>query len=240
MKNGFTLIELSIVIVIVGLLAGGVLVGQSLILNAQINRLASNLLQYDIAINNFHDRFKQIPGDSSFFTPSGATDNSLSFGDNNGDGTANSNPCNGQFSNREADFFWAHLTQAKMLSDNYQPRATRFCGASEDTNLEDYRPSYEIGDGSGFISSTKTFATSPLSLFSSIRIEEALSLINKLGGEAFSSNNQVGIVYTLVNGEFNCGGMSNGSGMGDASGVHSCNSNNSNGITSLTYSTGIK
>lgn len=67
MKNGFTLVELSIVLVIVGLLIGGILVGQSLIESAKLNRVISQLSQYDVAVTTFYTKYKQLPGDSNLF-----------------------------------------------------------------------------------------------------------------------------------------------------------------------------
>jgi len=71
MKHGFTLVELSIVLVIIGLLIGGILVGQSLISAAEINRMVRNLQQYDIAIGSFGTKYKGLPGDSISFGGNG-------------------------------------------------------------------------------------------------------------------------------------------------------------------------
>ena len=63
MKTGFTLVELSIVLVIIGLLIGGILVGQSMIDNAKLKRAMSELIQYQIMIKQFSEKFKGLPGD---------------------------------------------------------------------------------------------------------------------------------------------------------------------------------
>lgn len=65
MKNGFTLVELSIVLVIIGLLIGGILVGQSLIESAQNHRMVKQIQQTKIAYDQFKERFKYPPGDVS-------------------------------------------------------------------------------------------------------------------------------------------------------------------------------
>lgn len=63
MKKGFTLVELSIVLVIIGLLIGGILVGQSLIESVKIQKSASQITQFRILIHQFKDRFRYYPGD---------------------------------------------------------------------------------------------------------------------------------------------------------------------------------
>lgn len=65
MKNqkGFTLIELAIVLVIVGLLLGGVLKGQELITQAKIKNVAADFSGVASAYYGYQDRYKAIPGD---------------------------------------------------------------------------------------------------------------------------------------------------------------------------------
>lgn len=63
MKKGFTLVELSIVLVIIGLLIGGILVAQSLIDSAKQNSIIKELEQHNIMVSLFKERFKYYPGD---------------------------------------------------------------------------------------------------------------------------------------------------------------------------------
>lgn len=68
MKNtqkqaGFTLVELAIVMVIIGLLIGGILKGQELITNASISSTAAKLKAFESAFMTFQDTYKQKPGD---------------------------------------------------------------------------------------------------------------------------------------------------------------------------------
>jgi len=89
-QRGFTLIELSIVLVIIGLVAGGVLVGRDLIKASEIRATISQKIRYDTAVNTFKLKYNGLPGDLfadradelGFFS----LDNSplQGFGDNNG------------------------------------------------------------------------------------------------------------------------------------------------------------
>lgn len=62
-KSAFTLIELSIVLVIIGLLAGGVLVGRDLIEAAKVRNQASQIEKISTAVYTFRLKYNAIPGD---------------------------------------------------------------------------------------------------------------------------------------------------------------------------------
>lgn len=61
--SGFTLVELSIVLVILGLLVGGVLTGQSLIRAAELRAVSTEFTTYKTALNVFRDKYFSLPGD---------------------------------------------------------------------------------------------------------------------------------------------------------------------------------
>lgn len=62
-QRGFTLVEIAIVLVIIGLLLGGILKGQELITAAKVRNIADQNSGVQAAYYGFIDRFRQIPGD---------------------------------------------------------------------------------------------------------------------------------------------------------------------------------
>jgi len=59
--SGFTLIELSIVLVIIGLIVGGVLVGRDLISAASVRAQITQIEKYQQAVNAFRDKYGGVP-----------------------------------------------------------------------------------------------------------------------------------------------------------------------------------
>lgn len=114
-QAGFTLVELAIVMIIIGLLIGGVLKGQELITNAQVAATVSQVKGVDAGVSTFRDSYKAIPGDMSTAESRLAncgTNNCLN-GDGNGrlDGTPNAATQSG-----ERLYFWAHLNAADLIA----------------------------------------------------------------------------------------------------------------------------
>jgi len=64
-QSGFTLIEIAIVLVIIGLLLGGVLKGQELINSAKVKNLATDFRNIPLFIYGYQDKFRAIPGDDA-------------------------------------------------------------------------------------------------------------------------------------------------------------------------------
>ncbi|MBU1215576.1 MAG: type II secretion system GspH family protein [Gammaproteobacteria bacterium] len=62
-QSGFTLIEIAIVLVIIGLLLGGVMKGQELINSAKVKNLASDFKNTSLYIYSYQDKFRALPGD---------------------------------------------------------------------------------------------------------------------------------------------------------------------------------
>ena len=62
-QKGFTLVEIAIVLVIIGLLLGGILKGQELINSARVRNLADSTSGIQAAYFGFIDRYRRVPGD---------------------------------------------------------------------------------------------------------------------------------------------------------------------------------
>lgn len=80
-QKGFTLVEIAIVMVIIGLLIGGILKGQEMIQNAKVKRVVKQADEMRAAVMTFYDKYGQLPGDenSALFPPGDTV-----AGDNNG------------------------------------------------------------------------------------------------------------------------------------------------------------
>jgi len=103
-QKGFTLVEMAIVLVIIGLLLGAVLKGQELIKSAKVKSQMQQIDGITAAINTYMDRFGYLPGDDS--DASTHTGNS-NLTDGNGDGV---------FSGTEGDqYIWEHMAAAGLL-----------------------------------------------------------------------------------------------------------------------------
>jgi prepilin-type N-terminal cleavage/methylation domain-containing protein len=62
-QQGFTLVEIAIVLVIIGLLLGGILKGQEMITQAKIKNVIGDFSGISAAFYGYQDRYRQLPGD---------------------------------------------------------------------------------------------------------------------------------------------------------------------------------
>jgi len=88
MNRAFSLVELSIVLVILGLLTGGILAGQSLIRAAQLRSVTADFRRLHTAIYAYRDKYLELPGDHSrafdFFSTSCGANAAACNGNGNG------------------------------------------------------------------------------------------------------------------------------------------------------------
>ena len=126
---GFTLIELAIVLVIIGLLLGGVLKGQELINSAKVKNMITDFKNTQVYIYGYQDKFKALPGDdaaaaanitgaTTATTPATSQGNALIQGE-----------WNSVTNTDESFLFWQHVRLAGLAPGptavgdaNYQPR----------------------------------------------------------------------------------------------------------------------
>jgi len=131
-RAGFTLIEISIVLVIVGLIIGGIIVGQNMIRSAEIRATISQYDQFNILVKTFRIKYNALPGD---MLPQQAANfgflqlgGGRRCGDGNGvlealgglefcgDPGGNSNT---NWGKNEILTFWRHLSDAGLLDRTY-------------------------------------------------------------------------------------------------------------------------
>ncbi|MCF8168523.1 MAG: prepilin-type N-terminal cleavage/methylation domain-containing protein [Rhodoferax sp.] len=67
-QSGFTLVEIAIVLVIIGLLLGGVLKGQEMIENSKTKSIVNDMKAIQAAYYAYLDRYKAVPGDEAVAT----------------------------------------------------------------------------------------------------------------------------------------------------------------------------
>lgn len=116
-QSGFTLIEIAIVLVIIGLLLGGVLKGQEMIENSRIKSIVSDMRGVSTAFNGYFDRYHALPGDETAATVAARGWGALGGG--NADG-ALTIAVGDTFVNANAEHaaMWQHLRAAGFLSGN--------------------------------------------------------------------------------------------------------------------------
>lgn len=140
MQKAFSLVELSIVLVILGLLTGGILAGQSLIKAAELRAVVTERDRFSSAINVFKEKYLAVPGDMrnavAFWgqddvcnhtnqTPAVGTE--TCNGNGNGavgqypfmDGSSDMNAQPGGATETEQFRFWQHLTNAGLIEGKY-------------------------------------------------------------------------------------------------------------------------
>ena len=118
-QKGFTLVEIAIVLVIIGLLLGGILKGQEMITQAKIKNVVADFSGISAAYYGYQDRYRAIPGDDTnantrwtlgIAAPAtGAYGNGIVSG-----GYATTT------ANEESRLFWLHLRSAGFVAGTGQ------------------------------------------------------------------------------------------------------------------------
>lgn len=123
MQRAFSLVELSIVLVILGLLTGGILAGQSLIKAAELRAVSTEAQRYTAAFNTFRDKYFAAPGDmlnaSKFWGVSTACGGAAADGvcDGNANGIIEVGSTGGAWA--EMFQLWRQLAKAGLVEGSY-------------------------------------------------------------------------------------------------------------------------
>jgi prepilin-type N-terminal cleavage/methylation domain-containing protein len=134
-QAGFTLIELAIVLVIIGLLLGGVLKGQELINSAKVKNFANDFRTIPVYVYGYQDKFRALPGDDKTANVHvGAAVTEVGNGDGQLGGRWNDAPAVAS----EASMFWLHV------------RLGGFAQGSTSLAAADYYPKNADGGEVGF------------------------------------------------------------------------------------------
>jgi len=143
LQKGFTLVEIAIVLVIIGLLLGGILKGQEMITQAKIKNAVADFSGISAAYYGYQDRYRAIPGDD----PNANTRWSGAFqGDGNGQvaGTYNNAgsgcPTTVVAATPESCKWWDHLRRAGFVSGS---------GGGNPFNAVTGMLGVQTGDGAG-------------------------------------------------------------------------------------------
>jgi prepilin-type N-terminal cleavage/methylation domain-containing protein len=111
-QRGFTLVEIAIVLVIIGLMLGGILKGQELINSARVRSLADQNAGVQAAYYGFIDRYRRIPGDMRATDAADDISSTITAG-GDGDGVLDADDY------EEASAAWNHLSVAGFINGNY-------------------------------------------------------------------------------------------------------------------------
>ncbi len=149
-QSGFTLIEIAIVLVIIGLLLGGILKGQELINSARVKNLATDFRNIPLFIYGYQDKFRALPGDDPAADTHVTGINATTPAGSVGNGVING-PWNSTTTTDESYLFWQHARLAGLAP-----------GTTVITVPADYLPRNAAGGTIGIQSGTAVAASSPI------------------------------------------------------------------------------
>ncbi len=159
-RSGFSLVELSIVLVILGLLVGGILAGQSLIRAAELRSVTTENGKFVTAISAFRDKYFAIPGDFAKASGTGGfgwTDAAgVAAGNGNGNGQVETTAA---VATNEISAYWVHLAAAGLVEGSYTGVANSTFTAGT------HNPRSKVGTASWNVGYIGSIATTPTTTY---------------------------------------------------------------------------
>ncbi len=113
-QSGFTLVEIAIVLVIIGLLLGGILKGQEMSTQDKIKNVINDMNGITAALNSYQDRYRALPGDDKGAAGRWSSDATVVNGD--GDGVISGKWVPAVAGTGETAQFWLHLRKAGFIA----------------------------------------------------------------------------------------------------------------------------
>lgn len=193
-RSGFTLIELSIVLVIIGLIVGGILAGTDLIRAARVRLTISQIEKLNTAAQTFKSKYGGLPGDLANETDFGFTAVGCVGGGacvkNNGliDSCAIND---GVHFGCENKFFWNQITQAGLFEGSFTNTQAYDSWATLLGSPSLYVPPTKMSDGTYLLVLARDWRNY-------IRIDNPE--VEPLNGYSMGDNSNAGSVYTYGNG----------------------------------------
>lgn len=134
-SGGFTLVELAVVMIIIGLLIGGVLKGQALIESSQLTKTATQITSINVAVLDFRYIYYAFPGD--MLTAEQKIPNCTVAPCVNGSGNGIIDGSNPNFNTHgdESRQFWAHLNAAGLFSGGGRSTSPAFGEALPEADI---------------------------------------------------------------------------------------------------------
>jgi len=158
-ENGFTLIELSIVLVVIGLIIGGVLVGRDMISASEVRATISQIEKYQTATRTFQGKYGGLPGDLNALvaTQFGFAARGAYPGQGDGNGVLEATNGNGASFNwgflecaGELPMYWVDLSSVNLIDGGFNTATPTYSNPGSNitgTSIDKWFPQAKLGRG---------------------------------------------------------------------------------------------
>jgi prepilin-type N-terminal cleavage/methylation domain-containing protein len=225
-QRGFTLIEIAIVLVIIGLLLGGILKGQELITGAKVRNLISQVDGVKAAFFGFQDRYRAYPGD---YSQAAANIAGVTAG-GNGNGRVEAIGTSGTTTPEEL-LVWDHLSHAGFITGTYTATSSTAASSPATNPANPYNVLIQLIYDTGYAEGTsasagvsrhnvKTGSQVPVEIMAEVdrKVDDGRANTGGFRGSIYSGGGGIGTStgscwdnggnWRTTSGEANCGGAS--------------------------------